>query len=103
MGIAELFNSCGRVREVRVPTAQGRSKGFAYVEFVNSAALKIAVDLRPVPQLRGRVLRLDADTGDGPRAGFHYRPEAYESQYGPSLSRGRGGAGRGAGRGRIAK
>lgn len=84
--IAKTFASCGKIVEVRVPTSFGRAKGFAYVVFAQSAALQAAFKME-APQLRGRPLRLDVDTGDGPKAGFHYRPEAYQSGFGPSEKR----------------
>mmetsp|Transcript_90139 Transcript_90139/g.149354 ORF Transcript_90139/g.149354 Transcript_90139/m.149354 type:complete len:348 (+) Transcript_90139:73-1116(+) len=91
--IGKLFSKCGKVREVRVPTSFGRSKGFAYVEFARSEFLKAAFDMKP--ELRGRVLRLDADSGSGPKAGFHYRPEAFDSSFAPSRKSGKGGQGKG--------
>jgi len=97
--IAEVFKSCGKVREVRVPTSFGRCKGFAYVEFGRTESLLKAMQLRPVPELRGRALRLDADVGSGPRAGFHYRPEAFESNFVPCARGGHGSGARHAGRG----
>jgi len=83
--LATLFRKHGKVREVRVPTSFGRSKGFAYVEFVRPDALCAVVEAKPPPALRGRILHLDVDAGSGPKAGFHYRPEAYESGFGPKL------------------
>jgi len=102
--IATLFKKCGRVVEVRVPTSFGRSKGFAYVEFQSTKGLKAAVELRPPPELRGRTLRLDADGGAGPKAGFHHRPEAYDSKFGKPKgdAKGKGKAGGGKGNGKAA-
>eukprot|EP00929_Paragymnodinium_shiwhaense_P071198 TRINITY_DN36200_c0_g1_i4.p1 TRINITY_DN36200_c0_g1~~TRINITY_DN36200_c0_g1_i4.p1 ORF type:complete len:323 (-),score=93.21 TRINITY_DN36200_c0_g1_i4:119-1087(-) len=98
--IAALFQDCGKILEVRVPTNAGRAKGFAYVEFAKAEFLKAAVEMSPPASLRGRTLRLDVDTGSGPKAGFHARPEAYGSGYGPdSNPRGRGRGGRGGGKG----
>mmetsp|Transcript_36359 Transcript_36359/g.58239 ORF Transcript_36359/g.58239 Transcript_36359/m.58239 type:complete len:333 (+) Transcript_36359:59-1057(+) len=99
--IGELFGKCGKINEVRVPTSFGRSKGFAYVEFGRAEHLKAAIEMQPAPSIRGRTLRLDADSGRGPKAGFHHRPEAFDSGFGPGKGRGKGkvkgeGKGRGA-------
>ncbi|CAL1126635.1 unnamed protein product [Cladocopium goreaui] len=79
--IAKLFAKCGKVVEIRIPHASGRSKGFAYVEFAKAQGLKAAMDLEPVPSLQGRKLHLDADSGTGPKAGFHHRPDAFQSKF----------------------
>lgn len=96
--LGTLFGEHGKVKGVRVPTSFGRSKGFAYIEFAWPDGLKAAVTARPPPALRGRTLHLDVDAGSGPRAGFHYRAEAYESGFGPGRG-GRKGSGKG-GKGR---
>lgn len=101
--IGEIFGKCGKIREVRVPTSFGRSKGFAYVEFARSEHLKAAIEMQPPPSLGGRTLRLDADVGTGPKAGFHYRPEAFESGFGPSRGGGKGKDGKGGGKGQDGK
>lgn len=104
--INDLFSKCGKIREVRVPTSFGRCKGFAYVEFARAEHLKKAIAMQPPPSLQGRTLRLDADSGTGPKAGFHYRPEAFEAGFGPGRGRGGkdgdkgNGKGRGKGRGK---
>merc|ERR1719362_784636 len=95
--LTTLFSQHGKVREVRVPTSFGRSKGFAYVEFARPDGLRAAVQAKPPPELRGRTLRLDVDAGSGPKAGFHYRPEAYESGFGPEQG---GGGSKGGRKGR---
>jgi len=77
--LAAVFQDCGKINEIRVPTCYGRCKGFAYIEFVKPAFLCNALKLEPPPQIRGRQLLLDVDTGKGPRAGFHLRPEALEA------------------------
>eukprot|EP00435_Cladocopium_sp_Y103_P015281 s4007_g3.t1 len=79
--IAKLFAKCGKVVEIRIPHASGRSKGFAYVEFAKSQGLKAAMELEPAPSLQGRTLHLDADSGTGPKAGFHHRPDAFQSKF----------------------
>lgn len=96
--IAALFLQCGEVREIRVPTSFGRCKGFAYVEFARSESLKTAFELEP-PELRGRTLRLDVDSGSGPKGGFHFRAAAYGSGFGPDSGSSRGSRGRRGGRG----
>mmetsp|Transcript_17637 Transcript_17637/g.48443 ORF Transcript_17637/g.48443 Transcript_17637/m.48443 type:complete len:360 (-) Transcript_17637:97-1176(-) len=92
--ILEVFKSCGKINDIRVPTSFGRCKGFAYIEFAKSEFLCAAAKMQPPAALRGRILYLDADEGNGPRAGFTYRPEAYDSGFGRI---GRGGRGRGRG------
>lgn len=102
--VGNLFKAFGKVNEVRIPASFGRCKGFAYVEFAKCEYLKAAVQQQPAPEIRGRTLRLDADVGQGPKAGFHARPEAYESGFGPSQNKGKGGGkGRGAGGGKDGK
>jgi len=101
--IGELFGKCGKINEVRVPTSFGRSKGFAYVEFARAEYLKAAVEMQPAPSVRGRTLRLDADSGRGPKAGFHHRPEAFDSGFGPGRGGGKAGGkdgGKGCGKGK---
>lgn len=96
----KLFGDFGKIEDVRIATSFGRSKGFAYVEFAKSAFLQKAVETKPWPTIRGRALVLDADTGKGPKAGFHYRTEAYDAS-GKFMGRGGGAAGgRGASGGR---
>ncbi|CAE7212527.1 NUCL1, partial [Symbiodinium natans] len=82
--IAKLFVKCGKVVEIRIPHQAGRSKGFAYVEFAKAKGLLAAVQLDPAPTLQGRKLLLDADSGSGPKAGFHHRAEAFHSKFGPA-------------------
>jgi len=97
--IIDLFKQFGKVEDVRVATSFGRCKGFAYVDFAKSASLVKAVTTLPWPELKGRALKLDADTGSGPKAGFHYRTEAY-GIVGTGAGRGRGGGGEGRGGGK---
>merc|ERR1711924_413324 len=66
---------------VRFVANSGRFKGFAYLDFASPDALAVA--LRKKVRLRGRLVELDFDTG-GARAGFKYRPEAYDSNYAPA-------------------
>eukprot|EP00931_Biecheleriopsis_adriatica_P080787 TRINITY_DN54139_c0_g1_i1.p1 TRINITY_DN54139_c0_g1~~TRINITY_DN54139_c0_g1_i1.p1 ORF type:complete len:334 (-),score=105.23 TRINITY_DN54139_c0_g1_i1:43-1044(-) len=77
--ISALFKQCGKVIDIRIPHHAGRSKGFAYVEFAKSQGLRAAMEMTPAPSLNGRTLKLDADAGSGPKAGFHHRPEAFKS------------------------
>merc|ERR1719160_155706 len=82
--IGAIFERFGEVRQVRVVTSYGRSKGFAFVEFAKHEGLKAAVNARPLPELSGRELFLDVDQDSkGPKAGFHYRKDAYNSGFGP--------------------
>lgn len=98
--IADLFGKMGKIIEVRVPTSFGRAKGFAYVEFQKSAGLKAAMTQKPVPELRGRTLRMDVDSGSGPKAGFHFRKEAFQSGF-VQKTKGEGkGSGKGGGKGK---
>ncbi|CAE7825443.1 NUCL1 [Symbiodinium sp. CCMP2456] len=87
--IAKLFVKCGKVVEIRIPHQAGRSKGFAYVEFAKAKGLQAAMLLDPAPSLQGRKLWLDADSGSGPKAGFHHRPEAFQSKFGPAKPSGK--------------
>jgi nucleolin len=79
--VADLFRDCGKVKAVRFVANSGRFKGFAYLDFASPDALAVA--LRKKVRLRGRLVELDFDTG-GARAGFKYRPEAYDSNYAPA-------------------
>ncbi|CAE7945669.1 ncl [Symbiodinium necroappetens] len=87
--IAKLFVKCGKVVEIRIPHQAGRSKGFAYVEFAKAKGLQAAMLLDPAPSLQGRKLWLDADSGSGPKAGFHHRAEAFQSKFGPAKPSGK--------------
>merc|ERR1711988_1151454 len=80
--IAKVFESAGKVELVRVVTSMGRSKGFCYVDFKKPKSVKNALELCAAGKtvLKGRNLRVDFDTNK-PRAGFHYRGDAYESGY----------------------
>jgi len=98
--VGNLFKACGKVREVRIPMNAGHSKGFAYVEFVKSDGLQAALSMQPPAALKGRTLRLDVDSGTGPKAGFHSRPEAYGSGFGPDAARKAKGKGDGKGGGK---
>jgi len=101
--IKTFFGKFGTIADVRVPTSFGRAKGFAYVEYAKSESLAKAVTKGS--EFRGRKLFLDVDAGGGPKAGFHYRPSAYEQEgvkAGGGKAGGRGtgkGGGRGPGRG----
>mmetsp|Transcript_56181 Transcript_56181/g.162806 ORF Transcript_56181/g.162806 Transcript_56181/m.162806 type:complete len:388 (-) Transcript_56181:127-1290(-) len=95
--LKDLFAKSGPVVDIRVPTSFGRCKGFAYVEFGKADSLAKVV--KTGAELRGRKLLLDADTGRGPKAGFHYRPSAFEVGQAVTKGRGRGG-GRGGDGGR---
>mmetsp|Transcript_65371 Transcript_65371/g.156299 ORF Transcript_65371/g.156299 Transcript_65371/m.156299 type:complete len:331 (+) Transcript_65371:107-1099(+) len=86
--LGDVFKQCGKIREIRIPTSFGRVKGFAYIEFSKSEGLQAAVSLAPAPSIRGRQLVLDCDQGKGPKSGFHFRPEAYDSGYGPKAQKG---------------
>jgi len=101
--VIALFKECGRITDVRIPTSFGRCKGFAYVEFEKSEGLQAAVSKQPAPAIGGRTLRLDVDVGSGPRAGFHYRPEAYDEKNTNDKGKGKGkkGASKGAGKGKL--
>jgi len=98
--VGDLFKERGHITEIRIPTNQeGDGKGFAYVEFAKSEALQAAFKKQPV-ELRGRILRLDVDTGSGPKAGFHASKEAYGSGYGPDSARKGRGKGKDDGKGK---
>merc|ERR1711862_1083226 len=95
--IADIFGTKG-VSGVRVVTERGRSKGFAFVDFRDHQSAKAAAELGAKGvSLKGRGLRVDFDTGQ-PRAGFHYREEAYDSKFRPRKFDG-GGMGKSGGKG----
>lgn len=79
--IAALFEPFGTLLSVRIGNENGRSKGFCYVEFEDRKAAIASLQDRDSYKLQGRKLIVDADTGSGPKAGFHYRKEAWESGY----------------------
>merc|ERR1712072_819151 len=81
-GDRQVFESAGKVELVRVVTSMGRSKGFCYVDFRKTKSVKNALELCAAGKtvLKGRNLRVDFDSNK-PRAGFHYRTDAYDSGY----------------------
>ncbi|CAD7923563.1 unnamed protein product [Amoebophrya sp. A120] len=80
--IAECFGGEPKVKTVRVGHEQGRSKGFCYIEFdSHDTAKKILQESAGKFALQNRTLFIDAETGTGPRAGYHYRKEAYENGF----------------------
>jgi len=109
--LRKLFGKFGKIIDVRIPMSFGRSKGFAYVEFAKPETLKNAVTAGA--ELHDRKLVLDADAGQGPKAGFHYSAGAFEGRGGgrgkafgkgkdggKGKGKGKKGEGRGGGRGR---
>jgi len=94
--IRSKFGPFGKIVDIRVPTSFGRSKGFAYIEFASSKSLQKAVEAQPL-EIEGRKLILDADSGQGPKAGFHYRGAVYEESYQGGKSKGKGGKSSGKG------
>lgn len=76
--VAALFRDCGAIKSVRFATAGGHFNGFAYIDFKQHEALAAALKKKSV-KCRGRLLTIDYDTG-GARAGYHYRPEAYQAK-----------------------
>jgi len=58
-GIREFFYDCGEIKDVRISLdEEGRSRGFAYVEFETSQAAKTALEYNGA-DLDGRYLRID--------------------------------------------
>jgi len=58
-GIRDFFYECGEIKDVRISLdEEGRSRGFAYVEFENSQAAKSALEYNGA-ELDGRYLRID--------------------------------------------
>lgn len=61
--IEQFFEECGQISEVRIVTSyDGRSKGFAYVQFASAEAAKKALGLNG-QELDGRPVRLDLSDG----------------------------------------
>jgi len=69
-----LFSQAGEIKEVFIPTERetGRARGFAFVEFVDEAAAKAAIERFNGYELGGRQLRVNAaeDRPRGPRPQF---------------------------------
>ena len=81
--IGDMFKVFGKISSVRVPTDQGRVKGFCFIEFEEADAvlkIKAAFDEGTRWSLGGRDLIVDYGKGQ-PRAGFHARPESYNSRF----------------------
>ncbi|CAD7930066.1 unnamed protein product [Amoebophrya sp. A25] len=85
--IADLFGGSKMVTAVRIAHEMQRCKGFCYVEFGTCdkavAALEAVQAKEPgrLWLLGGRRLNIDADTGSGPKAGYHYRKEAWSTGF----------------------
>ena len=73
-----LFGSFGPIEEVRVVAENGRTKGFAYIEFKKAGVVKRVVAEKF--SLKSRALNVDYNTGNK-RAGFHMRKEAFDSSH----------------------
>jgi hypothetical protein len=56
--LVELFSQCGGVKSVRIPTDNGRPKGFAFVEMANLSAATYACLALNGFRLYGRNLRV---------------------------------------------
>lgn len=83
--IADVFGGKEAVAAVRLGHEQGRSKGFCYLEFTTHAKASAVLKSQGKYALQGRILFLDADGGPGPKAGYHYRKEAWEDGWGAKV------------------
>eukprot|EP00392_Amoebophrya_sp_AT5.2_P014486 g14635.t1 len=83
--IADAFGGKEAVAAVRLGHEQGRSKGFCYLEFTTHAKASAVLKSQGKYALQGRILFLDADGGPGPKAGYHYRKEAWEDGWGAKV------------------
>ena len=73
----ERGTDTGAIHSVRIVTQDGRSKGFAYVDF---ASVQLAKKVHAAGLvLLGRTLKIDFNTGKQ-KAGFHLRKEAYSAE-----------------------
>jgi len=85
--LRELFGSCGELQAVRLARdSDGRSRGFAYIEFGSAEALQKAVAMNNT-EFQGKILFVAKSDPPGPGGG------------GRGRGRGRGGGGGGFGRG----
>jgi RNA recognition motif-containing protein len=73
-----LFEKYGPIKEVRIVSENGRSKGFGYIDFKFIDSAKKLFQAGDVFKLNGRVLKIDVNSGTK-KAGFKYRKEAYEA------------------------
>lgn len=81
--VGETFSQYGEIASVRIPTDQGRVKGFCYIEFEDAKSVKNIADASTKGMkwsIGGRDLVVDYGKGQ-PRAGFHPRPESYSSRF----------------------
>lgn len=107
--VGDLFKQYGDVASIRVPVDQGRAKGFAFIEFEDAKSIKNIVQAAEKEMkwtLGERDLFLDYGNGK-PKAGFHARPDSYNSRFSNSRSPGgidkrggKGGFGKGKGKGK---
>ena len=77
--IFQLLRKAGPIASVRIVAQNGKSKGFAYVDFKAPDSLRRLLATDSVLAMRGRKLLLDAGRGKV-KEGFHYRKEAFSAK-----------------------
>jgi len=72
----QLLRKAGPIASVRIVSQNGRSKGFAYVDFKSPDCLRRFLATDSTLAMRGRKLLVDSGRGKA-KEGFHLRPEAF--------------------------
>merc|ERR1739845_214765 len=79
--IANLFSSCGAVKEVRIAYKDGKARGFAHVEFASTDAVDEAIKMVGT-KLDGRPLNVDFSAARKPREGGNFGGNGGNGGYG---------------------
>ena len=81
--VGDLFKPYGEVASIRIPTDQGRVKGFCFIEFEDAKSVKnIAQAAEKDMKWTLGERELIVDYGNGkPKAGFHARPDSFNSRF----------------------
>ena len=77
--VFQLLRKAGPIASVRIVTENGRSKGFAYVDFKAPDSLRRLLATDTTLAIRGRKLVVDSGRGKA-KEGFHYRKEAFDAK-----------------------
>ena len=105
--VGDAFKPYGEIASIRIPEDQGRVKGFAFIEFEDAKSVKAIVAAAEKEMkwvINERELFLDYGNGK-PKAGFHARPDSFNSRFSSSprgidKRGGKGGFGKGKGKGK---
>lgn len=104
--VGDTFKQYGEITSIRIPEDQGRVKGFCFIEFEDAKSVKAiaqAAEKEMKWVINDRELFLDYGSGK-PKAGFHPRPDSYNSRFSPrggiDKRGGKGGKGFGKGKGK---